>query len=79
MTYGQALEQLRHAVYGKDVREALVYLFENTKDVDTKLDQNSTNAIQNRAVWEEFQKLHNELEKLDKKLEETKTSKAVLG
>lgn len=79
MTYGQALEQLRHAVYGKDVREALVYLFENTKDVDTKLDQNSTNAIQNKAVWEEFHKLHNELEKLDKKLEETKTSKAVLG
>lgn len=76
MTYAQALEQLRKAVYGKDVREALVYLFANTKDVDPKLDQNSTNAIQNKVVWEEVQKLHNEIEKLNKKLDETK---AVLG
>lgn len=76
MTYAQALEQLRKAVYGKDVREALVYLFANTKGVDPKLDQNSTNAIQNKVVWEEVQKLHNEIEKLNKKLDETK---AVLG
>ena len=76
MTYAQALEQLRKAVYGKDVREALVYLFTNTKDVDSKLDQNSTNAIQNKVVWEELQKLHTEVNNLNKKLDETK---AVLG
>lgn len=72
MAYGQALEQLRHAVYGKDVREALVYLFENTKDVDPKLDQNSTNAIQNRAVWEEFQKIYDKIEELNTKLDDIK-------
>ena len=65
MTYDQALEQVRHAIYGKDVREAIAYLFANTKDVDPKLNQYSTNAIQNKAVWEEFQKAYQKIEKVD--------------
>lgn len=64
MTYEQALEQVRHAIYGKDVREAIAYLFANTKDVDPSLKQNSTNAIQNGAVWEEFQKAYQKIEKV---------------
>lgn len=64
MTYEQALEQVRHAIYGKDVREAIAYLFANTKDVDPSLKQNSTNAIQNGAVWKEFQKAYQKIEKV---------------
>ena len=64
MTYDQALEQVRHAIYGKDVREAIAYLFASTKDVDPSLKQDSTNAIQNGAVWKEFQKAYQKIEKV---------------
>ena len=79
MTYDQALEQVRHAIYGKDVREAIAYLFANTKDVDPKLDQNSTNAIQNRAVWEEFQKIYGKIEELNAKLDDIKENQPGSG
>lgn len=85
MTYDQALEQVRHAIYGKDVREAIAYLFANTKDVDPKLDKDSTNAIQNRAVWEEFQKIYGKIEELNAKLDDIKENQpgpgtqAILG
>ena len=70
MTYDQALEQVRHAVYGKDVREAIAFLFANTKLADPTLDQDSVNAIQNRAVWEEFQKIYDKIEELNTKLDD---------
>ena len=70
MTYDQALEQVRHAIYGKDVREAIAFLFANTKLADPTLDPDSVNAIQNRAVWEEFQKIYDKIEELNTKLDE---------
>lgn len=72
MTYDQALEQVRHAIYGKDVREAIAYLFANTKLADPTLDRDSVNAIQNRAVWKEFQKIYGKIEELNTKLDDIK-------
>ena len=64
MTYDQALEQVRHAIYGKDVREAIAYLFANTKLADPTLDRYSANAIQNKAVWAEFQNAYLKIDRL---------------
>lgn len=64
MTYDQALEQVRHAIYGKDVREAIAYLFANTKLADPTLDRYSANAIQNKAVWAEFQNAYLKIDRI---------------
>ena len=84
MTYDQALEQVQHAIYGKDVREAIAYLFastkfSNTKFADPTLDRDSVNAIQNRAVWEEFQKIYGKIEELNAKLDDIKENQPGSG
>ena len=84
MTYDQALEQVRHAIYGKDVREAIAYLFaytkfSNTNLADPTLDRDSINAIQNRAVWKEFQKIYGKIEELNTKLDGIKENQPGSG
>ncbi len=71
MDYKAAIDMVRHAVYGRDVREALAYCFENAAtyaeraenaaknfEVVEYLDPGSTHPVASCTVYNEFQKAY---------------------